>query len=318
MRKVRDYDAELKALGDKARALKAKKVEQLGELVTATGADALDAETLAGVLLDAVGSKDAEAKEAWRAKGAAFFHGAGARLATLLAATAKAASNRRGEAGEAPRAALIRGWVVQRRERTRHLIELGGLVQKAGLVELADDDRATSTARCSIWPDARGRIRPADRWRSGSGAASRIRRGSGGAGGLAMRLDDYRVMKRPDKKLESAWGLWSEKARAGSIFFRANSPPAKPSIICTAIAPGRTINEQPRYRNDPQPGPHARLCARHPRRSRNARRPMPRPAPISRSKAWTSPSANRPCSKCCAPKPCPPRHGHRPQATRSS
>lgn len=31
---------------------------------------------------------------------------------------------------------------MARRERTRHLIELGGLVQKAGLVELADDDRA--------------------------------------------------------------------------------------------------------------------------------------------------------------------------------
>ena len=31
---------------------------------------------------------------------------------------------------------------MQRRERTRHLIELGGLVQKAGLVELANDDRA--------------------------------------------------------------------------------------------------------------------------------------------------------------------------------
>jgi hypothetical protein len=31
---------------------------------------------------------------------------------------------------------------VARRERTKHLIELGGLVQKAGLVELADDDRA--------------------------------------------------------------------------------------------------------------------------------------------------------------------------------
>ena len=29
------------------------------------------------------------------------------------------------------------------RARTRHLIELGGLVQKAGLVELTDDDRAT-------------------------------------------------------------------------------------------------------------------------------------------------------------------------------
>lgn len=36
-----------------------------------------------------------------------------------------------------------REWVVQRRERTRHLIELGGLVQKSGLVELTDDDRAT-------------------------------------------------------------------------------------------------------------------------------------------------------------------------------
>ena len=32
---------------------------------------------------------------------------------------------------------------MQRRERTRHLIELGGLLQKAGLVELASDDRAT-------------------------------------------------------------------------------------------------------------------------------------------------------------------------------
>ncbi len=32
---------------------------------------------------------------------------------------------------------------MQRRERTRHLIELGGLVQKAGLVDLANDDRAT-------------------------------------------------------------------------------------------------------------------------------------------------------------------------------
>jgi hypothetical protein len=35
-----------------------------------------------------------------------------------------------------------REWVMQRRERTRHLIELGGLVQKAGLVELTEDDRA--------------------------------------------------------------------------------------------------------------------------------------------------------------------------------
>ncbi|MEW5684650.1 MAG: conjugal transfer protein TraD [Pseudomonadota bacterium] len=31
---------------------------------------------------------------------------------------------------------------MQRRERTRHLIELGGLVAKAGLVDLTHDDRA--------------------------------------------------------------------------------------------------------------------------------------------------------------------------------
>jgi hypothetical protein len=37
----------------------------------------------------------------------------------------------------------MRDWAKARRERTRHLIELGGLVQKAGLVELVDDDRAT-------------------------------------------------------------------------------------------------------------------------------------------------------------------------------
>ncbi len=36
----------------------------------------------------------------------------------------------------------MREWAVKRRERTRHLIELGGLVVKSGLVELASDDRA--------------------------------------------------------------------------------------------------------------------------------------------------------------------------------
>ncbi|GHC99859.1 conjugal transfer protein TraD [Novosphingobium pokkalii] len=32
---------------------------------------------------------------------------------------------------------------MKRRERTRQLIELGGLIAKAGLIELTDDDRAT-------------------------------------------------------------------------------------------------------------------------------------------------------------------------------
>ncbi|MDK8875097.1 conjugal transfer protein TraD [Paracoccus sp. SSJ] len=37
----------------------------------------------------------------------------------------------------------MRTWQIERRKRTRHLIELGGLVVKAGVVELTGDDRAT-------------------------------------------------------------------------------------------------------------------------------------------------------------------------------
>lgn len=80
MRKKRDYDAELRALGEKAKALKAKKVEQLGQLVTSTGADALELDILAGILITAVESSNAEEKEAWRAKGSAFFQGRGKKV----------------------------------------------------------------------------------------------------------------------------------------------------------------------------------------------------------------------------------------------
>ncbi|WP_316234894.1 conjugal transfer protein TraD [Bradyrhizobium sp. SZCCHNR1004] len=37
----------------------------------------------------------------------------------------------------------MRRWQVERRKRTRRLIELGGLVVKAGVVDLTGDDRAT-------------------------------------------------------------------------------------------------------------------------------------------------------------------------------
>jgi hypothetical protein len=36
----------------------------------------------------------------------------------------------------------MRTWQVERRKRTKHLIELGGLVVKAGIVDLTGDDRA--------------------------------------------------------------------------------------------------------------------------------------------------------------------------------
>jgi Conjugal transfer protein TraD len=36
----------------------------------------------------------------------------------------------------------MRTWQIERRKRTRHLIELGGLVVKARVVDLTGDDRA--------------------------------------------------------------------------------------------------------------------------------------------------------------------------------
>jgi hypothetical protein len=73
MRKPRDFDAELKALGDKARELKSRKVQQLGELVIATGADTLTADELAGALIVLAETKDTRKMEAWAKRGAAFF-----------------------------------------------------------------------------------------------------------------------------------------------------------------------------------------------------------------------------------------------------
>jgi len=75
MRKPRDYDSELKALDEKAKLFKERRVHQLGDLVVATGADALPVEQLAGILLAAVESRDTAAKEGWRKRGAAFFQG---------------------------------------------------------------------------------------------------------------------------------------------------------------------------------------------------------------------------------------------------
>jgi hypothetical protein len=83
MRKVRDYDAELKALGDKARALKVKKIQQLGELVAATGANGLDTDMLAGALLFIVQESTLPGnQEAWRSEGAAFFQRRGKKART--------------------------------------------------------------------------------------------------------------------------------------------------------------------------------------------------------------------------------------------
>ncbi|MGV6874582.1 conjugal transfer protein TraD [Pseudochelatococcus sp. B33] len=82
MRKPRNYDAELKALEDKAKELKTRKVQQLGELVIATGADNLTADELAGALVALAETKDAAKREVWAKRGAAFFRSKSRRSAS--------------------------------------------------------------------------------------------------------------------------------------------------------------------------------------------------------------------------------------------
>jgi len=81
MRKPRDFDGELKALQDKARELKSQKVQKLGELVIATGADGLSADELAGALILLAETKEPGKREAWAKRGAAFFQGRARRTA---------------------------------------------------------------------------------------------------------------------------------------------------------------------------------------------------------------------------------------------
>ncbi|GIK49151.1 MAG: hypothetical protein BroJett013_18480 [Alphaproteobacteria bacterium] len=82
MRKPRDFDAELKALEDKARDLKSRKVRQFGELIISTGADAFSVEELAGALIGLAETKDAAKREGWAKRGAAFFRGRTRRTAS--------------------------------------------------------------------------------------------------------------------------------------------------------------------------------------------------------------------------------------------
>jgi len=104
MRRPRDYDAELKALTDKARRLKSRKQSQFGELVMATGADDLTIEELAGALLGAT-SAERTTREAWRKRGAAFFRGecenAGSRTGSEQGGTAKDEGRAQPSSGEA-------------------------------------------------------------------------------------------------------------------------------------------------------------------------------------------------------------------------
>ena len=76
MRKVRNFDTELKALEERSKLLRQRKIQQFGELIEATRADALDPDCLAGALLAAVSEKNEATLSAWSTRGARFFRDA--------------------------------------------------------------------------------------------------------------------------------------------------------------------------------------------------------------------------------------------------
>lgn len=145
MRKPRDFESALRALTDKTKALKENKRRQLGELIVATGADALDIEILADGLRPWPGAGMWPRRRPGASAAPRSFAAKHAPLRADLVAIQRAlrrvtAARHRLQAQRARHD--TRAWAVKRRERTRHLIELGGLVVKAGLVELTNDDRA--------------------------------------------------------------------------------------------------------------------------------------------------------------------------------
>lgn len=121
MRRPRNFDAELdlKALEEKAKELKARKVLGLGELVIATGADSLSVDDLAGALIVLVETTEAGKRAAWAKRGEARFRSKSRRTAAANdddAGSAQAARNRH----QATRARHdMRSWQVECRKRMR-------------------------------------------------------------------------------------------------------------------------------------------------------------------------------------------------------
>jgi hypothetical protein len=83
-------------------------------------------------------------RESWAKRGAAFFAASRGDLQKRLTATLRAARYRH----QVARARHdMRTWQVERRKRTRHLIELGGLVVKAGAFQFGPKATSNLTVR---------------------------------------------------------------------------------------------------------------------------------------------------------------------------
>lgn len=73
MQMIKDLDAQLTALKKRKASLAAKRLQQLGQLVVATGGGNLKPEVIAGIMLAAISNPDEMRMEAWHRRGAAFF-----------------------------------------------------------------------------------------------------------------------------------------------------------------------------------------------------------------------------------------------------
>ena len=86
----------------------------------------------------------------------------------------------------------MRIWQVERRKRTRHLIELGGLVVKAGIVNLIGDDRATMLGAL-LWI--------ADKLQSDQGERARALWSAKGKQSFEADPTAHKGIDRPDQQL---------------------------------------------------------------------------------------------------------------------
>ena len=110
----------------------------------------------------------------------------------------------------------MRTWQVERRKRTRHLIELGGLVVKAGIVELTGDDRAIIFGAL-LWM--------ADKLQSDQGEQARDamgRKGEAGVRGGPGDAQGDRSNCSSSSSLMHDDGMSAERLRAGVMFDHAN------------------------------------------------------------------------------------------------
>ena len=207
MRKPADLDAQIKALQDKARSLKDRQKTQLGELVLATGADALPLDALAGVLLSAVEQARKHPKPSRGGPNAA---------RPSFAATESRAP---GESGTGP-VTLLRKLQATTRLLERATIQRHRLDAQKTRTDMRDWAKATTRAH----PPSHRTRRPGPESRPGRGGGRRSRH-------PARRLHGTR---RPAARIETTATIRTISPCAGAV---AASGPSMPIRVQKTKAP---------------------------------------------------------------------------------